>query len=326
MTVRSAVPTDLGSLSTLFGMARAEPARSLVASALPTPYALEGVGDTLGLLRASLGLYAHARLFVEVRGALRAAALVYVSARPEWIVLVLVARPDPQGADAAFRLLDSISAWAAEAGALRLYASAPDAPLARETFFQAGFYSFTTQRWFLASRPLGDGATRAARAATTRDAHDLFRLYARTTPHAVQRAEQLSLPDFDMDRAEGGLGPPYLVGGNPLAMRRGAVLAVGDETGLRGALATFHGRASHPDVCKVRAAEGDVDLARDLLRMGVASLGQHRPIASPVRSYEEHVARALEAEGFQASGAAMLFAKELAVRVEERAFAPAVVR
>jgi len=45
-----------------------------------------------------------------------------------------------------------------------------------------------------------------------------------------------------------------------------------------------------------------------------------------VRSYEEHVGRALLAEGFRESATSMLFTKELAVRVEERAFAPAVVR
>ena len=36
--------------------------------------------------------------------------------------------------------------------------------------------------------------------------------------------------------------------------------------------------------------------------------------------------RALLAEGFEEAATAMLFTKELALRVEERAFAPAVVR
>jgi hypothetical protein len=38
------------------------------------------------------------------------------------------------------------------------------------------------------------------------------------------------------------------------------------------------------------------------------------------------VARALLAEGFREAATAMLFVKELAVRVEEPALAPAVVR
>jgi hypothetical protein len=45
-----------------------------------------------------------------------------------------------------------------------------------------------------------------------------------------------------------------------------------------------------------------------------------------VRSYEEHVARALFSEGFKESATSMLFVKELAVKIEEAAFAPAVVR
>ena len=49
-------------------------------------------------------------------------------------------------------------------------------------------------------------------------------------------------------------------------------------------------------------------------------------MTSPVRSYEEHVGRALLAEGFREFATLMLFTKELAERVEERVFAPAVVR
>ena len=56
------------------------------------------------------------------------------------------------------------------------------------------------------------------------------------------------------------------------------------------------------------------------------SLPAGKPVTSPVRSYEEHVARALLAEGFRELATSMLFTKELAERVEERAFAPAVVR
>jgi hypothetical protein len=67
-------------------------------------------------------------------------------------------------------------------------------------------------------------------------------------------------------------------------------------------------------------------MARDLVRAGVRALPPGRPITSPVRSYEEHVARALLSEGFREAATAMLFVKELAVRVEEPALAPAVVR
>ncbi|MGH2499624.1 MAG: hypothetical protein ACRDF0_06000, partial [Candidatus Limnocylindria bacterium] len=70
----------------------------------------------------------------------------------------------------------------------------------------------------------------------------------------------------------------------------------------------------------------DVDLARELVRVATADLPAGRPVAAPVRSYEEHVARALVAEGFGEAATAMLFVKELAVRIEEPALAPAVVR
>ncbi len=52
-----------------------------------------------------------------------------------------------------------------------------------------------------------------------------------------------------------------------------------------------------------------------------------RPFSyQPVRSYEEHVARALLSEGFKDIATSMLFVKELAVKIEERALAPATVR
>jgi hypothetical protein len=65
---------------------------------------------------------------------------------------------------------------------------------------------------------------------------------------------------------------------------------------------------------------------RDLLRATVSDLPVGRPIIVPVRSYEEHIARALLSEGFKESATSMLFVKELAVKIEEAAFAPAVVR
>ena len=99
-----------------------------------------------------------------------------------------------------------------------------------------------------------------------------------------------------------------------------------DERSTRAFAFAFEGRDRHPHVVKVRTRDGDVDLARDLLRASVATLPASRPVTVPVRSYEEHVARALLAEGFSDTATSMLFVKELAIRIEERALATAVVR
>jgi hypothetical protein len=210
----------------------------------------------------------------------------------------------------------------------RIFAAVPDEALARETFFQAGFYSYTRETWYVAGRTAAITPVPqvAMREATGRDAHDLYRFYAMTTPHAVQRAEQLSFGDFDLSRRGGAYDPPHLIGGNPLAMRRQSALIDGEESRLRAFALAFSGMERHPHVCKVRTADGDVDLARDLLRATARALPAGKPVTSPVRSYEEHVARALLAEGFRELATSMLFTKELAERVEERAFAPAVVR
>src|SRR5439155_1245864 len=159
--------------------------------------------------------------------------------------------------------------------------------------------------------------------ARRRDAHDLFRFYAATTPHAVQRAEQRAVEDFDIGRRAGAFDPPFLVSGNPLAMRRESAMVVGGEPRLGAFGVSFRGLDNHPHVVKARSVDGDADLARDVVRATTLELPSGKPITSPVRSYEEHVARALLSEGFREIATAMLFVKELAVRIEEPAFAPA---
>jgi hypothetical protein len=325
---RAATPFDLRRISALLESAL-RTREGIVASALPMPLAGGTVGGWRGLIGGLLGLDGRLRVYLEeYRGQLRSIALVYDGRRPEWVVLMLAALPEPGGTDSAFRLLSGISASAARTGMQRVFAAVPDEARPRETFFQAGFYSYTRETWYAAARAAlpAPSPRMHARDATGVDAHDLFRFYAMTTPHAVQRAEQLSVHDFDLSRRGGAFDPPHLIGGNPLSMSRRMALIDHDQTKPCAVALAFAGIDRHPNVLKVRTGDGDVDMARDLVRAGVRALPPGRPITSPVRSYEEHVARALLAEGFREAATAMLFVKELAVRVEEPALAPAVVR
>jgi hypothetical protein len=328
MPSRAATPLDLRRVSALLADALRDPA-GIMASALPPQLAAGAVASWTRLLPGLVGLHGRLRVFLEEhRGQLRSTALVYDGRRPEWVVLILATRPEPGGADSAFRLLSGISGAAARTGMHRIFAAVPDEAVAGETFFQAGFYSYTRETWFVAARTQRGTTARpsTAREATGKDAHDLFRFYAMTTPHAVQRAEQLSFSDFDVSRRGGAYDPPHLIGGNPLSMRREHALIDGEESKPRAFALSFAGIERHPHVCKVRTLDGDVDLARDLLRETTLTLPPGRIVTSPVRSYEEHVARALLAEGFREAATSMLFTKELAVRVEERALAPVVAR
>jgi hypothetical protein len=325
---RAATPFDMRRVSALFESAL-RTREGIVASALPAPLAGAALGGWRGLIGGLLGFGGRLRIYLEeYRGQLRSIALVYDGRRAEWVVLLLAALPEPGGTDSAFRLLSGISAAAARSGMERFFAAVPDDARARETFFQAGFYSYTRETWYAAERAAlpAPSARMRAREATSVDAHDLFRFYAMTTPHAVQRAEQLSMRDFDLGRRGGAYDPPHLIGGNPLSMSRRLALIDHDETKPCAVALAFAGLDHHPNVLKVRTAGSDVDLARDLVRAAVRALPPGRPITSPVRSYEEHVARALLSEGFRDAATAMLFVKELAIRVEEPALAPAVVR
>jgi hypothetical protein len=331
------MPTDLPRVTRFLSAASREP-DAILGSVLPQPLVSSALAGWRKLLPGTIGVRGRLRLYIEeYHGRLCAVALVYSGRRPEWVILALAAVPDPGGVEGSFKLLSHISASAAQRGQLRLFGAVADAAIsapaagaarARETFFQAGFYSYTRETWYAAPRaPLRAPArTLDGHYARRRDAHDLFRFYVATTPHAVQRAEQLTVEDFDIGRRAGAFDPPFLVSGNPLAMRRETAMVVGDEPRLGAFGVSFRGLDSHPHVVKARSADGDADLARDVVRATTLELPSGRPITSPVRSYEEHVARALLSEGFREIATAMLFVKELAVRVEEPALAPVVVR
>ncbi len=327
MGARAAGPFDLPGITRYVDRVLRAPG-SIIGCVLPAPFAAGAVASWPRLLPGLLGVPSRVRVYVEEQGGRpRAAALVYEAHRPEWVVLLLVGDPDPAGVDGAFRLLSEIAAAAARAGMHRLYGSVTDEARPRETFFQAGFYSYTRETWYIsATRPSAPSREGAAKVARASDAHDLFRFYAATTPHSVQRAEQLTVSDFDVSRAGGAFEPPHLAGGDPLAMRRVRVLLERSDDRARSLAVGFRGLERHPHVLKVRTADGDVDRARELARALASALPGDRPLAAPVRSYEEHVARALLSEGLKESATAMLFVKELAVRIEEPALAPVVVR
>src|SRR5438067_8644285 len=251
MPARAATPFDAPRVMALLERAAHAP-EAVLACALPASFA----GGTMpGIGRLALGLtgMTGGRMHVfleEYRGQLRSAALVYDGRRPEWVIVMLGVIEEPGGADSAFRLLSGISAAAARAGMHRLFAAVPDEARARETFFQTGFYSYTRATWLVRARAqLGAPHHDGARRALSSDAHDLFRFYAATTPHAVQRAEQLSVPDFDVRGTAGAFEPPHLAGGNPLAMRRSVALVERvDERRIRSIAIGFRGIDRHPSV------------------------------------------------------------------------------
>jgi hypothetical protein len=331
------MPTDLPRVTHFLSAASREP-DAILASVLPQPLVRSALAGWRKLLPGTFGMRARLRLYIEeYHGRLCAVALVFSGRRPEWVILALAAVPDPGGVEGSFQLIEHLSASAAQKGQLRIFGAVADAAAgtpasgtarARETFFQAGFYSYTRETWYAAPRaPLRASARKLdGHYARRRDAHDLFRYYAATTPHAVQRAEQLTVEDFDIGRRAGAFDPPFLVNGNPLAMRRESAMVIGGEPRITGFGVTFRGLDGHPHVVKARSADGDVELAREIIRASTLELPSGGPITSPVRSYEEHVARALLTEGFRDIATAMLFVKELAVRIEEPALAPAVVR
>src|ERR1700730_4115021 len=147
MPARAATPFDMRRISALLESAL-RTREGIVASALPAPLAGGAVGGWRALLSGLFGMSGRLRVYLEeYRGQLRSTALVYDGRRPEWVVLVLAALPELGGTDGA---------------------------RPRETFFQAGFYSYTRETWYAAARgALPEPSARMrAREATSVDAHD----------------------------------------------------------------------------------------------------------------------------------------------------------
>src|SRR5687767_834822 len=151
MSVRAALPTEISAVVAFVSSAVGSP-DGIVGAVLPTPLVRGALVGWKKLMPGVIGIGGRVRTYVEhQRGRFRAAALIYRGRRPEWVVLLMAAEHGPEGADAAFRLLSGVSALAAQHGMHRVFGAVPDEARARETFFQAGFYSYTRETWFARS-------------------------------------------------------------------------------------------------------------------------------------------------------------------------------
>src|SRR5258708_33355482 len=202
------MPTDLPRITRFIGLAPRDPAAS-PGWGRPQPLLTSASAGWRTLLPGTIGMRTRLRLYLEeYHGRLCAVALVFSGRRPEWVILALAAVPDPGGAEGSFQLLEHLSASAAQHGQLRIFGAVADATAgapasgtarARETFFQAGFYSYTRETWYAAPRALLRAPSRKldGHYARRRDAHHLFRSYAPPPPPAGPRAEQPAGEDFD---------------------------------------------------------------------------------------------------------------------------------
>ena len=149
MSVRAAGPLDLPGVSRYVDAVLRDPS-AVIGCVLPAPMAGRAFAGwprlmpSIFLVPAIMGYRSRMQVWSESNaGRIRSAALVYEGNRPEWVVLLLVGDPTPEGSDSAFRLLSSVCAAAARRGMHRVFGSVPDEARPRETFFQAGFYSYT---------------------------------------------------------------------------------------------------------------------------------------------------------------------------------------
>src|SRR5258708_5698601 len=144
------MPTDVPRITRFLTLATHTP-DAIVASVLPQPLVASALAGWRTLLPGTFGVRNRLRLYIEeYHGRLCAVALVFSGRRPEWVILALAAVPDPGGAEGSFKLLEHLSASAANHGQLRLYGAVADAAAgtpasgtarARETFFHARVYS-----------------------------------------------------------------------------------------------------------------------------------------------------------------------------------------
>lgn len=212
-------------------------------------------------------------------------------------------------------LLDHLCVEAARRGARRVFLTTPADPDAARTAKQAGFVNFTAETLYsvrLTGAVDGDGLPQA-RPRLRQDTHALFQLYSAAVPCSVRIAEAMTLDEWSsLDRGSKPWAPS--LGGT----RQHSVWEAGGT--LAGWLRlTFGARSQHISLLihpSHRAA------TEDMVAYSLSQASHKVPIYVSVRDYQPEIASELLRRGFTRAVEYLIFARELAARVPNRAFVP----
>ena len=269
--------------------------------------------------------------------------------RDDWVITELDAEDGPWAAETRYQLLGALVEASAGRNVTRIHAACADVRENLELFGQAGFMAYSQEeiwwrppgparnarswlRSLVPARGRGGGAsTRSGSGASdlpklqsagAPDAWHVFDLWTHATPPAIARIEAYDAADWEAVGHEAIVPRSSL---NPLlhfSEVEAWLLPVDQRVG---GFAQHGACRSGPHYLRffVRdGADGAAFLRAVLGRMGSDAIAAG--ILSPVRTYESAGARAAEAAGLEPIGRVTLLVREVAARVRQPAFVPAI--
>ena len=278
------------------------------------------------------------RSFVAEQGG-KAVGLGQMRPRREphhWEVMYLAIEPEPAGVGpprlrlvpdrTATRLAGEMCDAGVMLGAERLFVRIPDDGAGFDVFRQVGFTPVV--REFTYYRPPGaPGATPAPQGAAAdvpglrpqrrADAFGVLQLYLDCTPKVVQMAEGKRSQTWDL--AGAGLGRRLSRGGR---VQRWVV----ERDARKVAWLRLSAQRRGPHQVRLMVSDRAADLLQPLLDFALGRLAAHpaNGVVVRVREHQALLMNALAANGFESLDSHLLMVKQLAARVLQRGFAPAL--
>ncbi|MBN1937293.1 MAG: hypothetical protein JW934_21720 [Anaerolineae bacterium] len=208
-----------------------------------------------------------------------------------------------------YRLLNHLTAIAAERGLSQLFASAGEGSVELEALLGAGFSAYAREDILKLAPDAYPQAVASpdVRSEQTTDRWDIDQLYRAVTPHLVQQAELVGQLQED-------------AGGRwPMARNQGEGFVLLDGQGIAGYGHLAPGQSGHWLMLMIHPRA--YELADRLVDYGLALLNYYppHPVYCAVRHYQGGVRVHLEACGFQSFSTQCCLVKHTAVRVTEPA-------
>ncbi len=311
-TIRTIRPTDFVSLISFF---RHDSRLEVTAQLWPEVWERSGTRSLWSLMSHLITRPGGSQGWLcMTKGQVRAIGIGHPRAgKLAWDVEDLYVAANDRGAGV--DLLEQLAAEAARRGARRLFlVTSVDSEAARIAS-QAGFVNYTSESLYSArlTSAVDVNGLRRARPRLRQDTAALFNLYNAAVPCRVRSAEAMTIEEWLSLERGGRLWAPSMGGSRQHF--------VWEDSGLVGWLQLTFGAKSQRLELLVHPSQQAA--AGEMLSYSLGQISHRAPVYVSVRDYQPEIVPALEQHGFTRSADYLLFARQLSVRVPNRALVPA---
>ncbi len=312
-TIRNVRPTDLVSLISFF---RRDSHREVTAQLWPKVWQDSDARALWGLLSRAITPPGSAQVWIcladdDVHGL----AVAHPRAgKLAWDVEELYVVDGERAAG--IGLLEQLAGAAARKGARRVFLVTPvDGEMSRMAT-QAGFVNYAMESLYSVRlpSPVESSSSAKARPRLRQDTQALFHLYNAAVPCRVRSAEAMTVEEWlALDRG-GRLWAPSLSGSRQHLVWEG-------KDGLAGWLQLHFGaKSQHLELLVHPAHQSETG---EMVQYALSQVSPKAPVYFTVRDYQAEVASKLVEIGFMRSADYLVFARQMTVRVPNRALVPA---